>query len=104
MDTTRLPVRKCSLSGAIFPGIADGVGVIQGSGKFVGDLIVNTNGGIVYLLNPVTKALTDIAGDGGSRGGFVTVDLTNGSLFLSQTSSVDRLTCGSGCYFRNDDD
>lgn len=89
---------KVFSSGAIFPGIADGVGVIQGSGQFTGDLVVNTNGGIAYLLNPVTKALTDIA-DGGSRGDFVGVDLTNGSLFLTQTSSVDRLTCGSGCFF-----
>jgi hypothetical protein len=84
-------------SGAI-TGSADGVGVIQGSNKFAGDLIVNTNGGIVWLLDPVTNALTDIA-DGGSRGDFVGVDLINGSLFITQTDSVDRLVCGPNCSF-----
>jgi len=63
-----------------------------------GDLIVNTNGGILWLLDPLTHALTDIA-DGGSRGDFVGVDLNNGSLFITQTDSVDRLACGSGCSF-----
>lgn len=84
-------------SGAI-TGAADGVGVIQGSGTLAGDLIVNTNGGILWLLDPLTHALTDIA-DGGSRGDFVGVDLNNGSLFITQTDSVDRLACGSGCSF-----
>ena len=73
----------------------DGTGVISG-GKFNGDVIVNNNDGTVGLLNPTTAAF-DIIADGGTRGDFVSPDLSNGTLFLSQTEQIVRLGCGPGC-------
>ena len=74
----------------------DGTGVISG-GKFNGDVVVNDNDGTVLLLNPTTSAF-DIIADSGTRGDFVSPDTSNGSLFLSQQDSVDRLAC-VGCSF-----
>jgi hypothetical protein len=72
----------------------DGVGVIA-SGTFAGDLIVNSNFGLVDLVNPTTFAVTEIA-NGGSRGDYVGYDPSNGSLFLSQGDSLLRLTLSGG--------
>jgi WD40 repeat protein len=78
----------------------DGTGVISG-GKLNGDIIVNNNDGTVGLLDP-TKPDGDpnqfiIIATGGTRGDFVSPDLTNGTLFLSQNEQVARLSCGPGC-------
>jgi hypothetical protein len=75
----------------------DGTGVISG-GNFNGDVIVNGNFGTVGLLDPTTGSFVIIA-DGGTRGDFVSPDLNNGSLFLSQNEAVDRLSCGVDCSF-----
>ena len=83
-----------------FLGSPDGTGVIQGSNLLSGDIIANSNDGTVWLLNPTTHVNTIIANNG-SRGDYVGVDNTNGSLFLSQTDSVYRLTCGVDCAFTN---
>ena len=79
-------------------GSPDGTGVIAGSTIFAGDVVSNGNDGNVWLLNPTTGINTLIA-TGGSRGDYVGTDSTNGSLFLTQTDLVDRLTCGPGCTF-----
>jgi hypothetical protein len=34
---------------------------------------------------------------GGTRGDFVSSDTSNGTLFLSQTERIDRLSCGKDC-------
>lgn len=78
----------------------DGTGVIAG-GNLNGDVIVNDNDGTVGLLDP-TKANGDpnqfiIIANGGTRGDFVSPDTTNGTLFLSQTDQVARLSCGPDC-------
>jgi hypothetical protein len=73
----------------------DGTGVISG-GKFNGDIIVNNNDGTVGLLNPITGAF-DIIASGGTRGDFVSPDLSNGTLFLSQAEQIVRLSCGPDC-------
>ncbi len=78
----------------------DGTGVIIG-GQFNGDVIVNDNDGTVGLLDP-TKAAGDptqfvIIASGGTRGDFVSPDTSNGTLFLSQTDQVARLSCGADC-------
>ncbi len=75
---------------------ADGTGVISG-GTFNGDIIVNTNFGEIYLLDPTTNTSTLIA-TGGTRGDYTQVDPTNGSLFLDYADEVDRLTCPN-CSF-----
>ncbi len=78
-------------------GSPDGTGVII-SGPLAGNIIANGNDGNVWMLNPTTHVNTLIA-TGGQRGDYVGLDSTNGSLFLTQTDSVYRLTCGVGCAF-----
>lgn len=78
----------------------DGTGVISG-GKLNGLVVVNNNDGTVGLLDP-SKANADpllyrIIAAGGTRGDFVSADLNNGTLFLSQNEQVARLSCGSDC-------
>lgn len=79
-------------------GSPDGTGVIQGTSPFSGDIVSNDNDGTVKLLDPVHNTVVTIA-SGGSRGDYVGLDLTNGSLFLTQSDSVYRLTCGPSCSF-----
>jgi hypothetical protein len=81
-----------------FLGNPDGTGVIQGNNLFSGDIIANDNSGNVWLLDPVAHTSVIIA-NGGSRGDYVGVDGTNGTLFLTQTDSVYRLGCGPDCFF-----
>ena len=79
-------------------GSPDGTAVIEGSSPLSGNIVANGNDGNVWLINPQTAALTLIA-SGGSRGDYVGLDHTNGSLFVSQTDSLYRLTCGADCFF-----
>lgn len=79
-------------------GSPDGTGVIQGANLFSGNIVANGNDGNVWLLNPTTHVNTLIA-TGGSRGDYVGLDSTNGTLFLTQTDSVYRLACGANCFF-----
>jgi WD40 repeat protein len=78
----------------------DGTGVISG-GPLNGDVIVNNNDGTVGLLDP-SKLDGDpnqfvLIATGGTRGDFVSPDLNNGTLFLSQNELVARLSCGPDC-------
>jgi DNA-binding beta-propeller fold protein YncE len=78
----------------------DGTGVIVG-GPLNGEVVVNNNDGTVGLLDP-TKPDGDpkqfiVIASGGTRGDFVSADTNNGTLFLSQTEEVARLSCGVGC-------
>jgi streptogramin lyase len=78
--------------------IAGGVdGNALGFGTLAGNIFVNTNSGTVVEVNLTTLVQTVIA-SGGSRGDFVTVD-PNGSLLVTQTSEIVRLTPGSGGSF-----
>lgn len=77
-----------------FLGDPDGVGVIRG-GALAGQLILNNNNGTVSLLNTLTNTVTTIA-EGGSRGDFVGFDPTNGTVFLSQSDSLLRLSLSTG--------
>jgi len=77
----------------------DGTGVLIG-GQFNGDIVVNNNDGTVGLIDPTVVNPTEvIIANGGTRGDFVSADTSNGTLFLSQLQSVDRLGCGPGCSF-----
>lgn len=78
----------------------DGTGVISG-GPLNGDIIINNNDGTVGLLDP-SKPNGDpnqfvLIATGGTRGDFVSPDLSNGTLFLSQNEQVARLSCGPDC-------
>jgi hypothetical protein len=75
-------------------------GAAVGEGKLAGNIFVNTNGGTVVEVNIATDAQTLLAA-GGSRGDFVSLD-PNGSLFLSQTDEVLRLSPpAGGCFGAN---
>lgn len=73
----------------------DGTGVITG-GKYNGFIVVNNNDGTLGLIDP-TKGTEVIIANGGSRGDFVSADISNGTLFVSQYEQVARLSCGDGC-------
>jgi streptogramin lyase len=77
------------------PGGPDGTGIISG-GVFSGDIIVNNNDGTVGLLDPTTGVETIIAA-GGTRGDLVAPDASNGTLFLTQSEALYRLSCGPDC-------
>jgi hypothetical protein len=81
-------------SGSI-PGGIDGSAL--GTGTLAGNIFVNTNGGTIVEVNLTTLSQTLIA-SGGSRGDLVKVD-PNGSLLLTQTDSVLRLTGPTGGGF-----
>ena len=66
-------------------------------GTLAGNIFANTNGGTVVEVNLATQLPPTIA-TGGSRGDFVTVD-PNGTLLLTQTDSIDRLTAPIGGSF-----
>jgi hypothetical protein len=72
-------------------------GIALGMGNLAGNLFVNTNGGTVVEVNLSTQAQTVIA-SGGSRGDFVTA-APDGSLLLTQTDSILRLTPPAGGSF-----
>ena len=76
---------------------ADGMGILSSLDlNLNGDIIVNTTGGSVVLVDHLTFAQTVIA-SGGSRGDYTSPDFTNGTLFLTQSESVLRLSCGKNC-------
>jgi PEP-CTERM motif len=72
---------------------ADGMGVISG-GKLNGDIVVNSNDGSVYLLDALGNQI--IIADDGSRGDYTSPDRTNGSLLLTQSDSIWRLSVAGG--------
>jgi hypothetical protein len=73
-------------------------GTALGAGTLAGNIFVNTNAGTVVEVNLTTLARTLIA-TGGTRGDFVTVDPTNGTLLLTQTNQIFRLTAPPGGSF-----
>ena len=78
------------------PGGVDGSAL--GTGSLAGNIFVNTNSGTVFEVNLNTLAQTLIA-SGGTRGDFVMVDPSNGSLLLTQSGEIDRLTAPAGGGF-----
>ncbi|MDB5322601.1 MAG: hypothetical protein JWN40_4232 [Phycisphaerales bacterium] len=77
------------------PGVIDGTAA--GTGQLAGNLFVNTNGGTIVEVNLASHVQTTIA-DMGSRGDFVTVDFTNGTLLLTQTDRIVRLSLNGGGF------
>ncbi|MDD5579759.1 MAG: SMP-30/gluconolactonase/LRE family protein [Methylobacter sp.] len=72
-------------------------GIALGDGTLAGNIFVNTNLGNLIEINLATKLPTTIF-SGGSRGDFVNVD-NNGSLLITQSDSVLRLTAPPGGSF-----
>jgi sugar lactone lactonase YvrE len=75
-------------------------GTALGTGVLDGKLFVNNNDGSVVEIDLATNTKTLIA-TGGSRGDFVQVD-PNGTLLLTQTDSILRLTAPSGGGFQTE--
>ena len=76
---------------------ADGMGVINSSDPSLnGDIIVNTTTGNIVLVDHTTFVQTIIA-SGGGYGDYTSPDYTNGSLLLSSSNNLLRLSCGKGC-------
>ena len=72
-------------------------GTAVGTGLLNGNIFANTTVGQLIEINLMTNAQTIIA-SGGSRGDFVTVD-PNGTLLLTQTDRILRLTAPQGGGF-----
>ncbi len=75
---------------------SDGMGVLAGTCRQAGDIVVNNNDGTVGLIDPSSTGETVIA-SGGTRGDYTSADPTNGTLFLSQTDQIARLQAPAGC-------
>ena len=75
---------------------SDGMGVLGGTCKFAGQIVVNNNDGTVGLINPSSTGETIIA-SGGTRGDYASLDPTNGTLFLSQNDQIARIAAPTGC-------
>jgi hypothetical protein len=80
-------------SGTI-PGTPDGAGVISGT-ALNGYIVVLTNIGGLFLINPTTNAQTLIA-TGFNRGDFTSPDSHDGSLLLADTDAMYRLSIAGG--------
>ncbi|MBL8472506.1 MAG: hypothetical protein KF778_07640 [Rhodocyclaceae bacterium] len=70
-------------------------GTALGFGILAGKIYANTNAGEVIEIDLATKAQTVIV-TGGTRGDFIGVDETNGTLLFTQTSEILRLTPPTG--------
>lgn len=80
------------------PAIGGSDGAAVGTGSLAGNIFVNTNFGEVYEVNLTTHVATLIA-QGGSRGDLIGVD-PNGTLLLTQTDGIVRLTAPTGGGFQ----
>lgn len=77
---------------------ADGMGVISAPNNagLDGDIIVNTTDGRIVLVDHVTFAQTVLA-MGGGYGDYTSPDRNDGSLLISSSNNLLRLSCGDGC-------
>ncbi len=73
-------------------------GIAIGTGDLAGKLFVNTTSGTIHSVDVTTNARALIA-SGGSRGDFVSV-APDGTLLLTQTDQILRLTAPSGSGFQ----
>lgn len=86
---------------------ADGAGIIVSNNSLNGRLVVNSNFGDVWLIDPThydafgnvtANGQADVLiADNGARGDYTTPDASNGSLLLTQGADIWRLSCGRGC-------
>jgi len=77
---------------------ADGMGVIHAPTKpdLDGDIIVNTTNGRIVLVDHITFAQTVLA-EGGGYGDYTSPDRNDGSLLISSSNNLLRLSCGADC-------
>jgi hypothetical protein len=77
---------------------SDGMGVISapGNANLDGDIIVNTTDGRIVLVDHVTFLQTVLA-SGGGYGDYTSPDRNDGSLLISSSNNLLRLSCGADC-------
>lgn len=73
-------------------------GTTLGNGTLAGDIFVNTNAGQLLEYNLIGTPVQTVLGKGGSRGDYVIAD-PNGTLLLTQTDRILRLTAPAGGGF-----
>lgn len=76
---------------------SDGTGVVSSSNSLNGDIVVNTNYGTVYLINPVSNTSALIGTNTGQRGDYTAPDISNGTLLMDFSTQIERLSCGANC-------
>ena len=81
-----------------FTPISGSDGTALGTGTLAGELFANTNFGQVIEISLASPQTHTLIASGGSRGDFVTVD-PNGTLLLTQTDRILRLTAPAGGGF-----
>lgn len=74
------------------------IGVVQGNGALANDLFVNTLTGGLIEVDLTTHAQTLIA-TGATGGAFVYIDPNNGSLMVTESDTIYRLTPAAGGSF-----
>jgi len=97
-------VTGAKVAGTFFvPGAPDGMGVITSGNSLNGDIVVNTNSGTIFLIDPSKCTILNPSGcpitliaSGGTRGDYTSAD-PNGSLLVTQSDELMRLSCGNGC-------
>ncbi len=92
----RLSDKQLVFDSGFIPGGIDGSAL--GASFLSGNIYANTNAGTLVEVNLTTKVQTLIA-TGGSRGDFVTVDPTNGTLLLTEKDLIIRV---NGTFQVND--
>ena len=95
LDGYNIATGAITYSGPYIAGL-DGTGVIASTNSLNGQIIANTNNGILDLVDPTTNSITTIA-NGGSRGDYTSADPTTGTIFLDYSEGVYRLSCGKNC-------
>ncbi|HUP05578.1 MAG TPA: PEP-CTERM sorting domain-containing protein [Caldimonas sp.] len=76
---------------------SDGMGVISSSNGLNGDIIVNTTNGNIVLVDVHNSNQQTIIASGGGYGDYVSPDRNDGSLLVSSSNNLLRLSCGEGC-------
>jgi len=76
----------------------DGMGVLAGTCRQAGDIVVNNNNGTIGLIDPsVANSGQTVIANGGNRGDYASLDTNNGTLLLSQNDQIARLQAPAGC-------
>jgi len=77
---------------------ADGMGVISSSNNLDGDIIVNAGStGNIYLVDVHNNNQQILIASGGGYGDYVSPDRNDGSLLVSSSNNLLRLSCGNAC-------
>ena len=87
-----------TFSSSILGSGPDGMGVLAGTCRQAGNIVVNNNNGTIGLIDPsVNNSGQTVIANGGNRGDYASLDTNNGTLLLSQNDQIARLQAPAGC-------